>query len=169
MLANSEADGIVVAKLDRLVRSVRDLVFLIEAHFSERKGKALFSVADNLDTKSAMGRFIVYLFGNLAELERALIAERTRDALQHKIKSGERVGKVRFGFDLSDDGRTLVPNTAEQAAIALMQQLRAEGNSLRAIADELTRRDVPTKEGRPWNQASVRRILTRQSPLGEVA
>jgi site-specific DNA recombinase len=164
MLANNEADGIVITKLDRLVRSVRDLVFLIEGHFSEKKGKGLFSVADNLDTKSAMGRFIIYLFGNLAELERALIAERVREALGHKSSCGQRVGSVPYGFDLAADGKMLVPNQCEQTTIRLMRQLREAGYSYRAIAAELDDRGIKTKEGQSWLPASVRRVLKRQGP-----
>lgn len=49
------------------------------------------------------------------------------DALRHKISRHERVGKVRFGYDLSSDGRQLLPNQLEQQAIALMQPLRRAG------------------------------------------
>jgi hypothetical protein len=65
---------------------------------------------------------------------REAIGERTRDALQRKIGGGERCRKVRFGYDLADDGRTLVPNRAEEKGLARIRQLRAEGESLRAIA-----------------------------------
>jgi DNA invertase Pin-like site-specific DNA recombinase len=98
---------------------------------------------------------------SVAQWEREAIGERTRDALQHKIAKGERCGKVRFGFDLADDGKTLVPNTQEQEAIRLMQDLRAAGESLRDIAEELNRRGICTKEGRPWKHTSAQGILAR--------
>ena len=55
----------------------------------------------------------------VAQWERETIGERTRDALQHKIRNGQRVGKVRFGFDLAADGVTLVDNPAEQRTLGL--------------------------------------------------
>ena len=97
-----------------------------------------------------------------AQWEREAIGERTRDALQHKIRQGERCGKVRFGHDLAGDGVRLVANPAEQEGLALLKELAARGMPLRAIARELTARGIPTKEGRPaWDHSSVRRILQR--------
>ena len=83
--------------------------------------------------------------------------------MRHKIRIGERCGKVRFGFDLASDGKTLVPN-GEQAAIALMASLRASGRTLRQIAAELTARGIPTKEGgMMWTHTAVGRILQRRA------
>ena len=62
---------------------------------------------------------------SVAQWERETTGERTREALHHKIRSGQRCGKVRFDYDLAGDGKTLVPNPAEQQAIALMTDLRA--------------------------------------------
>jgi site-specific DNA recombinase len=98
---------------------------------------------------------------SVAQWERDAIGERTRDALQLKIRNGQRCGKVRFGYDLARDVRTLVPNRAEQAALALIIQLRAAGESFRAIAAELNRRGIATKEGRPWRFTTIQGILSR--------
>jgi site-specific DNA recombinase len=99
---------------------------------------------------------------SVAQWEREAIGERTRDALQHKIRQGERCGKVRFGHDLGPDGVRLIDNPAEQEGLILLRELAAEGRSLRSIARELTRHGIPTKEGRPrWDHSSVKRILAR--------
>ena len=90
------------------------------------------------------------------------IGERTRDALQHKIKSHQRVGKVRFGYDLAADGVTLTDNPAEQQTVALMRDLRAAGCTLRQIAAALTQRGILTKEGHAqWQHQTVAYILRR--------
>lgn len=62
-----------------------------------------------------------------------------------KQSKGERVGKVPYGFDLAADGVQLVPNAAEQRVLELIAQLRQKGYTLRDIADELTRRGIPSK------------------------
>ncbi|MSQ94419.1 MAG: recombinase family protein [Gemmataceae bacterium] len=160
MLRNGEAGGIVIAKLDRLTRSVVDGGKLIADYFGE-KGHELFSVGDHINTRTAAGRLVLNVLLSVSQWEREAIGERTRDALQHKIANGERCGKVRFGFDLGADGKMLVANAAEQAALRLIRKLRAAGESLRAIAAELNVRGIGTKEGRPWLFTTVKGILAR--------
>ena len=162
MLRRGEAVGLLIVKLDRLTRSVGDLQVLIGDFFGERAGKQLFSVSDNIDTRSASGRLCLNMITVIAQWERETTAERTRDALRHKIARQERVGKLKFGFDLAADGCSLIENVEQQAAIRLMQELRKGGWTLRQIAAELTTRGVATKEGRPaWSSAAVSRILGR--------
>ena len=98
---------------------------------------------------------------SVAQWEREAIAERTHDALQHKITKGERCGKVRFGYKLADDGKMLVPLPDEQNAIQLMKELRATGETLRDIAAELNHRGIQTKEGKPWQHTTINGILAR--------
>lgn len=163
MLRRGEADGLVIVKLDRLTRSVADWQTLIDDYFGERAGKQLFSVNDSIDTRTAAGRLVLNVLLSVAQWERETTGERTREALRHKMASGERCGKVRFGFDLASDGKTLVPN-GEQAAITLMANLRATGHTLRQIAAELTTRGIPTKEGGTiWTHTAVGRILQRKA------
>jgi DNA invertase Pin-like site-specific DNA recombinase len=162
MLKAGEADGLLIAKLDRLSRSVADFQTLIDRYFGEKAGKQLLSVADSIDTRTASGRLVLNVLLSVAQWEREAIAERTKDTLQHKIRNNERCGKVRFGYDLAQDGIHLVPNEDEQDAICLMQQLRANGESYRAIATELERRGILTKEGKgKWSHTAVKGILKR--------
>ena len=160
MLRKGKAGGIVIAKLDRLTRSVVDGGTLIADYFGE-KGNELFSVGDHINTRSAAGRLVLNVLLSVSQWEREAIGERTREVLLHKIANRERCGKVRFGYDLAPDGKMLVPNKVEQTAIRLMQKLRAAGESLRAIAAALNKRGIPTKEGRPWIFTSVLGILAR--------
>ncbi len=163
MLAKGKVDGLVIVKLDRLTRSVADWQTLIDEHFSERAGRQLFSVADNIDTRSAAGRMVLNILLSVAQWEREAIGERTRDALQHKIIRGERCGKVRFGYHLAADGVHLEADEFEQRVLAIIAELRAAGQSLRAIAAELTRRQIATKEGNTtWTHTAVNRIIKRK-------
>jgi DNA invertase Pin-like site-specific DNA recombinase len=135
---------------------------LIDGCFGERAGKQLLSVNDSIDTRTASGRLVLNILLSVAAWEREANAERTREALRHKIRNNERCGKVRFGFDLADDGKRLVPNPTEQEAIVVMSQLRAAGLTLRQIAAELSRRGIRTKEGSAaWKHTVVGRILQR--------
>jgi DNA invertase Pin-like site-specific DNA recombinase len=153
---------LVVVKLCRLTRSVADWQTLIDNYFGERGGKQLLSVNDSIDTRTAAGRLVLNILLSVAAWEREALAERTREALQHKIRNGERCGKIRFGYDLAADGKTLIENPGEQRAIAYMRQLRTAGYSLQQIADELTAKNIPTKERRTiWKHTAVNRVLSR--------
>jgi len=160
-IRSGEADGLLIAKLDRLSRSVVDWNVLIDGYFGEKAGKQLFSVADSIDTRTAAGRLVLNVLMSVAQWERETIGERTRDALQHKIRKGERCGRVRFGYDLGPDGKSLVPNRSEQEAICIMRQLRAAGQTLRRICEELARRGIRAKEGGAWKPQTVANLLKR--------
>src|ERR1700683_1770319 len=108
MVDAGEVKAVIVAKLDRLTRSVKDLCELLGRF--ERKGVALVSVAESLDTGSAAGRLVLNIMAAVSQWEREAIGERTRDALRHKRSQGERVGNIAFGFRLAPDGEHLEQN-----------------------------------------------------------
>jgi len=163
LLKRGDADGLVVVKLDRLTRSIADWQRLIDSFFCEKAGKELFSVTDAIDTRTAAGRLVLNVLLSVAQWERETTAERTREALRFKIRSGERCGRLRFGCNLGHDNKTLVPNPTEQQAIKLMVKLRKAGFTLRQIAAVLAERGIRTKEGNTkWTHTAVARILKRQ-------
>jgi len=131
---------VIVAKLDRLTRSVKDLCGLLE--LLEKKKVALISVAESLDTSSAAGRLVITIMGAVSQWEREAIGERTRDALGHKKSNGERVGNIEYGYRLARDGTHVEPDFAEQAVLKEIGRLRAGGGTLRGIAAALERARV---------------------------
>ena len=157
MVNAGKIQGVIVAKLDRMTRSVKDLCGLLELF--ERRKVALISVAESLDTGSAAGRLVITIMGAVSQWEREAIGERTRDALRHKRANGQRVGNIEFGYRLAPDGRHVEPEPVEQAAIQALRELRANGHSLRATATELTRRGYRTRRGTQWRQEHVRRVI----------
>jgi len=88
MVEAGQVKAVIVAKLDRLTRSVKDLCELLERF--ERRGVALVSVAESLDTGSAAGRLVLNIMAAVSQWEREAIGERTRDAMRHKRSQGER-------------------------------------------------------------------------------
>jgi DNA invertase Pin-like site-specific DNA recombinase len=151
---------LVVYSLSRLSRSTSHTIKL--ADDLARAGADLVSLTEAIDTSSAAGRMVFRMLATLAEFERDLIAERTRNALQTKKAKGERTGTVPFGFDLAADGIALVPNPAQQEALTLIAELRREGLSLRDIADELTARKITTSKGKTkWTHTTIARIVDR--------
>ena len=86
LVDSGKVKAVIVAKLDRLTRSVKDLSSLLELF--EKGGVALISVAESLDTASAAGRLVITIMAAVSQWEREAIGERTRDALRHKRTSG---------------------------------------------------------------------------------
>src|ERR1700719_3070431 len=167
-LVNSgKVQAVIVAKLDRLTRSVKDLCGLLEL-FEKRK-VALISVAEALDTRSAAGRLVITIMGAVSQWEREAIGERTRDALRHKRSNGERVGNIEFGFRFSPDLRHVEPDPAEQAALAEIRNLRREGHTLRGIATTLNNRGRRTRRGTHWRLESVARVINQNALHGKIA
>src|SRR3984885_4607048 len=152
-----QVQAVIVAKLDRLTRSVKDLCVLLERF--ERRSVALISVAESLDTSSAAGRLVLNIMTAVSQWEREAIGERTRDALRHKRSQGERVGNIPFGSRLGGDGQRLEPDPAEQQALAEIRRLRDDGATLRGIAATLNHRTLRTRRGTPWRLESVARVL----------
>ena len=162
-LRQNKAQAVVMLKLDRMFRNAADCLNTVEKW--ERSDVALHVVdlgGNAIDTTSAAGRFMLVVLAGAAEMERNLTRERTRSAMAVKRANGHRVGAVPYGFDLADDGRTLVPNESEQTVIGEMKAMRARGWTLEAVAEELTER-VPTKTKRSnqWTHQAVARILSR--------
>src|ERR1039457_1130479 len=114
LVDSGEVQAVIIAKLDRLTRSVKDLCTLLERF--TRRGVTLISVAESLDTGSAAGRLVLNIMTAVSQWEREAIGERTRDAMRHKRGNGERVGNISYGYRLSADLRHLEPDPTEQAA-----------------------------------------------------
>lgn len=161
LLAQVDAGAVqvvIVAKLDRLTRSLVDLANLLKRF--DRRGVALISVAEAVDTGTAIGRMMLNLIVLLSQWERETTAERTRDVLRHKKAKGERVGTLPFGFQLVPGSTTkLEPAPVEQRIVARIRELEAQGCSIRQIADNLNAHGWTTRRGTPWRFEYVARAL----------
>jgi DNA invertase Pin-like site-specific DNA recombinase len=150
-------DIVIIAKLDRLTRSVKDLAELLERF--TRRGVSLVSVAESLDTGTAAGRLVLNIMTAVSQWEREAIGERTRDAMHHKRANGERVGTVSFGYRTAADGLHLEADPAEQGILSRIRELKAAGRTIRQIADELNRQGFTTRRGTAWRFQYVAEAL----------
>ena len=160
LVKSGKVRSVIIAKLDRLTRSVKDLCDLLELF--DKKNVALVSVAESLDTASAAGRLVITIMGAVSQWEREAIGERTRDALRHKKSNGECVGNILYGYRLAKDGKHLELEPKEQAVAAAIRRLRKRGQSLRGIAATLNRHGHRTRRGSEWRLESVNRIVLRE-------
>lgn len=157
-LKAGQTDGIIVAKLDRLTRSVKDMGTLLDGYF--REAFAFHSVGEQINTTTAAGRLVLNVLTSVAEWERETISERTSAALAVKRSRGEKTGGgVPFGHDVVDG--KLVENPAEQRALRLIESLRAQGYGYHRIAGQLNDDHIFTKTGRAWTPPMVRQVYLR--------
>lgn len=154
-----KVDTVIIAKLDRLTRSVKDLALLLE-HFT-RRGVALVSVAESLDTNTAAGRLVLNIMVSVSQWEREAIGERTRDAMAHMKATRQAYSPTPYGFERN--GNKLDTADDEQGTVQQIRQWHSAGWTLRKIADELNRLGVATKNGgAAWYASTVRRIVTNK-------
>lgn len=118
-----EGDVLVVYKLDRLARSLSEIVKICSE--LEDKKIRIRSVKDNIDTTDYMGKFAMHIFAALAEFERNVIIERTREGREAAIKRGKVFGRPK---GLSDEAKEKV-----RKAIALYQR----GDSVKNICQKI--------------------------------
>jgi len=163
-LRTGQAGGLVVVKLDRLTRSIRGLQDLLDDYFREKY--ALMSVSDHFDTRTANGRMMMNFFNMISEWEREIIAERTKEVLQHLKSKGVRLGRDPLGWErtgeLDAEGRMVFKEVPEeQQTLKLILLLRQQGHSLASIAETLATKGIATKRGGAWGAQTISDMLKR--------
>lgn len=147
-LSEGRANVLVVAKLDRLSRSLLDFAGLMAQ--SSREGWSIDALDIGIDTSTINGELIANIIMALAQWERRIIGQRTALAL-HQVKArGVRLGR---------------PTTVTRDAVAIIAAMRGAGSSLRAVAAALNDAGVPTAQGgREWYASTVRAIENGPKP-----
>lgn len=104
-------ESVVVYKLDRLSRSQKDTIFLLEDIFIPNDCNFI-SLNENFDTTTPYGKAMIGILSVFAQLERENIRERTRMGMHERVKSGLWMGggRVPFGYDYDSSKGILVPN-----------------------------------------------------------
>jgi DNA invertase Pin-like site-specific DNA recombinase len=148
-IADGEATGLVVSKLDRLSRSVVDFGMLLD--WFDQAGATLVALDLGVDTSTPGGRLVANVFASVAEWERETIGARTRDGLIAARAKGRRISR---------------PAVADTPKLKRrIERMRARGMTLQAIADKLNAEGVPTLRGAPrWRPSSVQAACGYRRP-----
>jgi len=155
----TDCDGLVVLKLDRLTRSTLGMGQLIQNYFEKY---SLVSVVENIDTSTPSGRLVLNVLTSVAQWEVEQTSQRTSTALQQLKKEGAKLGRSPFGYTKKGNAREV--NEDEMNVVREIKTLRAGGNTLQAICDQLNDAGVPTRLGTAWGCATVARIAKREYP-----
>lgn len=164
-LESGTAYGLVIAKLDRLSRSIIDICKLVDTYFSNQRF-ALLSASENIDTQSPTGRLHLYLISVFAQIERESIVERVTTSLRHFQAQGGKVGCPQYGWRYSNrldsrGNRIVEEDPHQQAAIRRMGALYDAGKSVREIIARLDAEGYKAQRGGTWSFNSAWRLLVR--------
>ena len=160
---SGEVGVVVVARLDRLSRSLRQILDLQLDEF-EPRDVALVSVAEQFDTSTPAGRLFFQVVGSFAEFERDLLTRRVADGRREKARRGGYAGGAPpLGYRAFRGTGVLVIDEEAAATVRRVFALEAEGLSRRAIAERLNAERRTTAEGKAFTHVQVGRILERRA------
>ena len=151
-------DTVLVYKLDRLSRNVRDTLYLIKDVFNINKINFV-SIQENIDTSSAMGTLFLTLLSAIAEFEREQIKERMQLGKLGRAKAGKSMmwGRTSYGYDYQKETGSLIINPAQSLVVKYIFERYLDGRSITKLRDDLNER-YPKEIS--WNYRAVRGILS---------
>ncbi len=158
-------DAILVWKLDRLSRSLRDTLNL-EFTFSKHN-KSLESVTERLDTSTAAGRMFFNTIASFAEFESAQTRERTFNAMSSKVGQKHLGGVAPIGYRLTSGHYEIVPE--EAAIVQQIFKVYTRRRSLLSTANEMNEREMLTRNSKLWSHTRIKEVLINPVYIGLVA
>ena len=134
---DNKISHVIVFKLDRLSRSQKDTLYLIEDVFNPHD-VSFVSLNESMDTSTPMGRLMIGILSAFAQLERENIRLRTRMGMKERVKAGYWMGggKIPFGYDYDSEDGILVPNK-DAEKVKQVYALYIAGKSPQVIANLL--------------------------------
>ncbi len=160
LIETGKYSHVIAVKLDRMFRMTTDAIDTMDTlaemdiaiHFVDFNGQAL-------DTSTSTGRFFITMIAALAEMERGLVSERTREGMSYLRDNHLRFTKDIYGWDVKEDG-SIRPNWLEQSRIDFMLwQMMRNGMSAFGVANCMNARGWLGKQGGKWNSTNVKRVV----------
>jgi len=142
-LEAGEADTLIVAKLDRVARSMSDIARLLE--LAKTQGWNFIALDLGVDTSTPEGALVVGIMASIAQWERARIQERTREALGQAKANGKKLGR---------------PSLFHSRDVELAQKLKGQGLSLSQVSERLFNMGIQTSSGKRLSRSSVARLIS---------
>lgn len=160
-------DKVIVYKLDRLSRSQKDTLYLIEDVFL-KNGVDFVSMTENFDTGTPFGKAMIGILSEFAQLEREQIKERLTMGRVGRAKSGLVLGNFNTitGYDYVD-GKLVVNEYYTEIVRRIFREFVA-GRSLNAVARDLNAENIPTPSGYEWRGGNLGHLLQHRAYIGEV-
>jgi len=155
MMRDGNAQGFLVTKLDRMTRNLVDLNILLSDYFTEkaRYQASLFSVGEQVDTRTAGGRMMLNMLMTVSQWEREVIGERTKAALSYKKSQGVKLGRP----------EKHITDPEEIKTVNYAAELRRQKLTLRAIAAKLDAEGYKISRGGKWASQTVQDLLKMEA------
>ena len=161
--------NVLVFKLDRLTRSVADLIYLVDVF--NQHDCAFNSFSESIDTQSATGRMFIKILGIFAEFERENIAERVTLGFERKAREGysQCSRSVSYGYDRPNGEKIQTINEKEAVIVRdIFDMFLNKVMSYHYIAKNLNSRNIPTKGNSIWRGRTIKDLLTNCNYKGYV-
>lgn len=161
-------NNVLVYKIDRLTRSTKDLIELIELFKNNECG--FNSLNESIDTTSPTGRMFVKIIGLFAEFERETIVERIKMGLERKVKEGYSIASstVSYGYEKPKGVKIQRINKKEAIIVKKIFLWCKEGKNINQIRKYLETNDITTKKGKKWTNKNIINILSNPNYIGNV-
>lgn len=168
LLADCEAhklDLVVVWRLDRLSRNLRDLLVTIEDVFKVN-GVEFVSATENIDTSSPSGRLTLNILGSVAQNERENTSERVTMVMKDLAKQCRHLGGVPMhGLSVTDDNLYVI-NEYEAAGLRMAVDMRINGSSVNQIIHATSQAGHLTRQGKPYSATFLYEIFRNPKLAG---
>ena len=162
-MKDGKINKIVVYKLDRLTRSIQDLENICK--MLEEYNCDLESVAEEINTGNANGKFFIRMLTILAQLEIERTSERTKFGLIGAAKKGHISGQPALGYTKKDKSKKLVIDELESDVVKRIFSMYLEGSSVCHICDIFNEENVLNKH---WATTTVDKILSNKIYIGSI-
>ncbi|HGK7159113.1 TPA: recombinase family protein [Streptococcus agalactiae] len=162
---NNKFDTVLVYKLDRLSRNVKDTLYLIKDIFT-KNNIHFVSIKENIDTSSAMGNLFLTLLSAIAEFEREQIKERMQFGVMNRAKSGKTTAwkTPPYGYTYDKENKVLLLNEFEATNVKQIFNMIVAGHSIMSITNYAKEHFA----GNTWTHVKIRRILENETYKGLV-
>lgn len=158
-------DTILVWKLDRLSRSLRDTLNL--EYIFRKANVTLESVTERIDTSSPSGKMFFATIASFGEFEAAQIGERTFNAMRSKVAEIPLGGRPPIGYRLRNNN--LLIDLAQAEVVQKIFRRFLEIRNYSKVANTLNNKNIYTAQGKYWNHKSIKRVLSNPIYIGKVA
>jgi len=168
-IAAGEVDCVMVFKLDRLSRNIRDTVNLVLEEWSKTHKVVFRSVTEDFNTNSPLGTLIFSILASFAHFERDVIRDRTENGRRRRFGQGRRaVAAPPFGYTYGEVAGTMVIVPAQAEVVKRIYHLYLKGLGFHKIAMQLNAAGYRTTGGALWTDHSIRYVATNEVYTGKV-